>query len=91
MSLLLVFNPLNAELNHICLLLALLGAHHIGRVSGLRFKGLNSVKCSAHEAPLAMRPLLFWIITQRVVVISYGRFGTTYGGTILRFFWGGDF
>jgi len=27
------FNPLNAELNPICLLLALLGAHHILHVS----------------------------------------------------------
>ena len=31
-----VFNPLNAELNPICHLLALLGAHHIYRVSGIR-------------------------------------------------------
>jgi len=30
------FNPLNAELNSICHLLALLGAHHILRVSGVR-------------------------------------------------------
>jgi len=30
------FNPLNAELNPICHLLALLGAHHIFHVSGLR-------------------------------------------------------
>jgi len=29
-------NPLNAELNPICGLLALLGAHHIFHVSGLR-------------------------------------------------------
>jgi len=28
------FNPLNAELNHICHLLALLGAHYIFHVSG---------------------------------------------------------
>jgi len=33
-----VFNPLNAELNPICHLLALLGAHHIFHVSGLRVK-----------------------------------------------------
>ena len=32
------FNPLNAELNPICHLLALLGAHHIFHVSGLRVK-----------------------------------------------------
>jgi hypothetical protein len=29
-------NPLNAELNPICHLLALLGAHHIFHVSGLK-------------------------------------------------------
>jgi hypothetical protein len=33
---LLVLNPLKAELNPICHLLALLGAHHILHVSGLR-------------------------------------------------------
>ena len=33
-----VVNPLNAELNPICHLLALLGAHHIFHVSGLRVK-----------------------------------------------------
>jgi len=34
-----VLNPLHAELNPICHLLALLGAHHIFHVSGLRVKG----------------------------------------------------
>jgi len=33
-----LINPLNAELNPICHLLALLGAHHIFHVSGLRVK-----------------------------------------------------
>jgi len=33
-----VFNPLNAELNPICHLLALLGAHHILHVSRIRVK-----------------------------------------------------
>jgi hypothetical protein len=33
-----VFNPLNAELNPICYLLALLGAHHILQVSRIRVK-----------------------------------------------------
>ena len=32
------FKPLNAELNPICHLLALLGAHHILHISGLRVK-----------------------------------------------------
>jgi len=33
-----VLNPLNVELNPICHLLALLGAHHIFHVSGLKVK-----------------------------------------------------
>jgi hypothetical protein len=33
-----VLNPLNAELNHICHLLALLGAHYILNVSRIRVK-----------------------------------------------------
>ena len=40
------FNPLNAELNPICHLLALLGAHHILHVSGLRVKrSINGLFC----------------------------------------------
>ena len=35
------FNPLNPELNHICYLLALLGAHHFLHVSRLRVKLLT--------------------------------------------------
>jgi hypothetical protein len=34
-------NPLNAELNPICHLLALLGAHHIFYVRGVRVKGVD--------------------------------------------------
>ena len=34
-------NPLNAELNHICCLLALLGAHHFFHVSRIRVKSLT--------------------------------------------------
>jgi len=33
-----VLNPLNAELNPICYLLALLGAHHILHISRIRVK-----------------------------------------------------
>ena len=36
------FNPLNAELNPICHLLALLGAHPILHVSRIRVKELNN-------------------------------------------------
>jgi len=35
------FNPLNAELNPICYLLALLGAHHFLHVSRIRIKSLT--------------------------------------------------
>ena len=34
-------NPLNAELNPICCLLALLGAHHFRHVSRIRIKSLT--------------------------------------------------
>jgi len=37
----LTLNPLNAELNPICHLLALLGAHHILHISRVRVKPLN--------------------------------------------------
>jgi hypothetical protein len=43
-----MFNPLNAELNPICHLLALLGAHHILYVGRIR------VKCCAGECVLQM-------------------------------------
>jgi len=36
-----VFNPLNPELNPICYLLALLGAHHFLHVSRIRVKSLT--------------------------------------------------
>ena len=38
-----VLNPLNAELNPICCLLALLGAHHFLRVSRIRVKLIDAV------------------------------------------------
>ena len=42
-----VFNPLNAELNPICHLLALLGAHHILHVSRIR---VNLIKPGVQAA-----------------------------------------
>jgi len=36
-----IFNPLNPELNPICYLLALLGAHHLLHVSRIRVKSLT--------------------------------------------------
>ena len=38
------FNPLSAELNPICHLSALLGAHHILHVGRIRVKGLRLIK-----------------------------------------------
>ena len=38
------FNPLNAEVNPICPLLALFGAHHILHVSRIRVKSVLCVK-----------------------------------------------
>jgi len=39
-------NPLNAELNPICHLLALLGAHHILHVSRIRVKDVYTGPCN---------------------------------------------
>jgi hypothetical protein len=38
------FNPLNAKLNPICHLLALLGAHHILHISEVRVKGTHTLR-----------------------------------------------
>jgi len=42
-------NPLNAELNPICYLLALLGAHHIVNVSSIRVKIIEAGQSYAHR------------------------------------------
>jgi len=44
------FNPLNAELNPICHLLALLGAHHFLHVSSLRVKPSFGFRKTVHRA-----------------------------------------
>ena len=43
-----LFNPLNLELNPICYLLALLGAHHFLHVSRIRFKLLTFRRLMSH-------------------------------------------
>ena len=43
-----VFNPLNAELNPICHLQELLGAHHIFHISALRVKRIIHYKIEAY-------------------------------------------
>jgi tryptophan 2,3-dioxygenase len=45
-------NPLNAELNPICHLLALLGAHHILRVSRIRVKSNNHTNIVQANVPI---------------------------------------
>jgi len=45
-----LINPLNAELNPICYLLALLGAHHILHVGRLRVKLALGFICVSNEA-----------------------------------------
>ena len=40
----LTFNPLNTELNPICHLLVLLGAHHILHVSRIRVKEIQRIR-----------------------------------------------
>ena len=42
-------NPLNAELNPICHLLALLGAHHILHVSRIKVKSVRDAEKVEHE------------------------------------------
>jgi len=44
-----VTNPLNAELNPICHLLTLLGAHHILHVSRIRVKGQCCSDAEGHK------------------------------------------
>ena len=49
-----LINPLNAELNPICHLLALLGAHHILHVSRIRVKKGKSCTLFLDSSPLRM-------------------------------------
>ena len=54
----LMFNPLNPELNPICYLLALLGAHHFLHVSRIRVK------------PLTLRRLMSYIYGAPILDVS---------------------
>jgi len=58
-----MFNPLNAEINPICHLLALLGAHHILHVSRIRVK----------NCPLQLRELHYELqlgkVELRIIVV----------------------
>ena len=65
------FNPLNAELNPICHLLALLGVHHFLHVSRIR------VKRGQSKTVLFLRtvdvPLPFKCVSAYVCVCTYAR------------------
>ena len=65
-------NPLNAELNSIRHLLALVGARHIVHVSRVRVK--HVILGFSHD----VRSALFWDFTQRRVVIPYRCIWTAY-------------
>ena len=54
-------NPLNAELNPICHLLALLGAHYIFHVSGLRVNDQQ-----IHEWPSAKQTNKSGMVTEKM-------------------------
>jgi hypothetical protein len=70
-----IFNPLNAELNRICHLLALLGAHHILHVSRIRITFPRSLCKSSFPLTAFHRPpfVIFCRIpiTQREKKIFY--------------------
>ena len=66
-----MINPLNAELNPICYLLALLGAHHFLHVSRIRVKktlvvidGLWPYSCTFAKLLFAVPsyPSVFWLV-----------------------------
>ena len=59
------FNPLNAELNPLCYLLALLGAHHFLHVSRIRVKSL------------ILRLLMLYIYIYRAPILDVSRSHTT--------------
>ena len=67
------FNPLNAELNPICYLLALLGAHHFFHVSRIRVKSLT------------LRLLMLYIYMERLfwMFLDHTQRRTTVGRTPL--------
>jgi hypothetical protein len=62
-----LINPLNAKLNPICHLLALLGAHHILHVSRIR---VNAVLYHYVDASMLPQYLYVWYVISTVVRIS---------------------
>jgi len=65
------FNPLNAELNSICHLLALLGAHTILHVSRIRVN-LRMCLCIQHILPSTR--LLTWMHERNIIKLHVQAF-----------------
>jgi hypothetical protein len=62
-------NPLNAELNRVCHLLALLGAHHILHVSRIRvntFKSSAEVSVLFHQMKTDYLLVFFYILMSKL-------------------------
>ena len=97
------FKGLDAELNPICLLLALLGAHHILHVSGVRvnvlrlrsdqsklmarFYGLNSRSVSGSISLWLVVVLTFFYSSVPVITRGLGLFSGTYFHKLGFFLW----
>jgi hypothetical protein len=65
-----VFNPLNAELNSICHLLALLGAHPILHVSRIRVNMVTRLEqLSKEEVPVAI--FLFFLHARHALQLRF--------------------
>jgi len=71
------FNPLNAELNPICHLLALLGAHHILHISMERVKELRTNKevTCMKSTPNAGTLSKFMVICKHLLIFHFVSFG----------------
>jgi len=76
-------NPLNAELNPICYLLALLGAHHFLHVSRIKVKSLT-LRLLRSYILMEYLFLMFLDHTQRRTTV--GRTALTSGKDSLTFF-----
>jgi len=67
------FNPLNTELNPICHLLALLGAHPILHVSGIRVKHVQHCISGAREQKVTSLDALSQITEGSTIIDSVNR------------------
>ena len=68
-----VINPLNAELNPICRLLALLGPHHILHVSRIRVKYIDLLLCCFQWISIQKGVLKYTLLHMRRPLSRYER------------------